>query len=118
MAADFVHPDRAASLKAARGDDKTFASESRAMRLATTGDSMVASVARSGQQAVLDQPGESSSYARAGLAKEFNVASVRVVPCTGGVLVRDEGGMPRGSRWRSTPCCGSRWVEVWRVGMC
>jgi len=84
---DFVLPERAAALKEARGDDKTFASETRKVRLPAAGDNMVASAAASGKEVVLDKPAESSTFKRASLAKEFNVASIHCVPCAGGVLV-------------------------------
>ena len=84
---DFVLPERAAALKEARGDDKTFASETRKVRLPAAGNNMVASAAASGKEVVLDKPAESSTFKRASLAKEFNVASIHCVPCAGGVLV-------------------------------
>ena len=87
VAGDFVLPERVAALKAGRGDDKTFASETRKMRLSAVGDNMVASAACSGKEVVLDKPAESGSFKRASLAKEFNVASIHCVPCAGGVLV-------------------------------
>ena len=47
----------------------------------------MASAAASVKEVVLDKPAESSTFKRASLAKEFNVASIHCVPCAGGVLV-------------------------------
>jgi hypothetical protein len=80
-------------IQASRGDDKTYASESRAVRLPAGGDNPVATAASSGKEVALEDPGASSTFKRAGLAKEFNVATLRCVPCAGGGVL--EYGIPR-----------------------
>jgi hypothetical protein len=63
------------------------------MRLPAGGDNLVATTASSGKQTVLEDPSASNTFKRAGLAKEFNVATVCCMPCaSGGVL---EYGIPQ-----------------------
>ena len=76
VAADFVRPARALALKAARGDEKTFSSETRGVKIPKSGDNMVATAAASGKEEVLQNPEASSTFKRASLAKEFNVGIV------------------------------------------
>ena len=71
------------------------------MRLAAGGDNLVAKAASSGTEVVLDNPSASSSFKRADLAKEFNVATVCCMPCAcGGVL---EYGLPKKVPLESLP---------------
>lgn len=83
---DFVKHERALALKIARGDDKTFTTEATTVKLIAIGNSMVATTARFGTQAVLDNTGESTRFKRASIAKESGVAIIVFVPRAGGVL--------------------------------
>ena len=84
---DFVLPESIEALKDARGDDKTFVSETRKVQLPAAGDNTVASAAASGKKVVWDNTAESPTFKRASLAKEFNINYMSFVPCAGGVLV-------------------------------
>jgi len=83
--ASYVRPDRLAALKAVRGDDKSYTSESIAMSFPASGDGPIAVTARSGKSMTVKDV-SSSKMKRAGLAKEFNVADIHFVPCKDGVL--------------------------------
>jgi len=79
-AAAYVTPDRRSALKRARGDAKTFASESSAGALALADPSPVAICAREQRQV------EGVDLGRQGLAAEFGVLWSVFIPVKGGVL--------------------------------
>ena len=85
---DFVQPHRVARLRALRGDDKTFVTESRGFQLPVDGESMVSQAFHQGKEVKLQSAGDekASGFKRADLAKEFNVDVVCCAPCAGGVL--------------------------------
>jgi hypothetical protein len=84
---DFELPESMEALKDEHGDDKTFVSETRKVRLPAAGENMVASAAASDEEVVWDKTAERPTFKRASLAMEFNVNYIRFVPCAGGVLV-------------------------------
>jgi len=84
--ADFVTPERLRMLKNARGDDKSFTSESRSMTFPASGEGPVASAARSATEIVIQDPSSSTSFKRSALAKEFGIGNIHFVPCKDGVL--------------------------------
>merc|ERR1712226_73467 len=93
--ADYVTPDRVRALKNRRGDDKTFASESRHYTLATDGDGPVATAAQTGKAQFIAHAPTDPRLKRAALAKEFGVESIHFVPIEGGVL---EYGVPKDAK--------------------
>jgi hypothetical protein len=86
VGASYVTPERVRALKAARGDDKSYTSESAAWKIDASGLGPVATAGRSGKDIVIEDPANEPSFKRAGLAKEFNVGSCHFVPCRDGVL--------------------------------
>jgi len=86
VGASYVTPERVRALKAARGDDKSYTSESAAWKLDASGLGPVATAARSGKEVVIEDPATDSSVKRADLAKEFNIGSCHFLPCKDGVL--------------------------------
>mmetsp|Transcript_85119 Transcript_85119/g.214607 ORF Transcript_85119/g.214607 Transcript_85119/m.214607 type:complete len:611 (-) Transcript_85119:351-2183(-) len=83
--ASYVLPERERMLKAARGDDKTFTSESSLVTIRSDGKGPVATAARSGKEITLEDAAN-FRFKRASLAKEFNIGSLHFVPCKDGVL--------------------------------
>merc|ERR1712204_91339 len=86
VGASYVAPERVRALKAARGDDKSYTSESAAWKIDASGLGPVATAGRSGKDIVIEDPANEPSFKGAGLAKEFNVGSCHFVPCRDGVL--------------------------------
>jgi len=86
VGASYVTPERVRALKAARGDDKSYTSESAAWKLDASGLGPVATAGRSGKEVVIEDPATDSSVKRADLAKEFNIGSCHFLPCKDGVL--------------------------------
>jgi len=84
--ASFVLPERLRALKAARGDDKSYTSESLSFELDVAGEGPVATAARSGKEIVVADAKNEPTYKRAALAEEFGVGDVHFVPCRDGVL--------------------------------
>ena len=86
--ASFVLPERVRALKTARGDDKSYTSESQGMKFPADGQGPIATAARSGKEIVIEDASSAApeKYKRAGLAKEFNVKNVHFVPCRDGVI--------------------------------
>jgi hypothetical protein len=86
--ASFVLPERVRALKTARGDDKSYTSESQGMKFPADGQGPIATAARSGKEIVIEDASSAAAekYKRAGLAKEFNVKNVHFVPCRDGVI--------------------------------
>merc|ERR1719499_574112 len=56
VGASYVVPERVRALKAARGDDKTYTSESEKTKILADGKGPVATAARSGMGIVLEDP--------------------------------------------------------------
>lgn len=86
VGASFVLPERVRALKAARGDDKSYTSESGSVKIPADGTGPVASAARSGKEITLEDPATDSNFKRGSLAKEFNIGRCHFVPCKDGVL--------------------------------
>lgn len=86
VGASFVVPERVRALKAARGDDKTYTSESALVKIPADSVGPVATAARSGKEITLEDPAKDSNFKRASLATEFNIKSCHFVPCKDGVL--------------------------------
>lgn len=105
-AASFVLPERVRALALARGDDKTYTSESIKMKFDVDGDGPIATAAKSGAEFIVAGAAASAPVAsfglsfrsgggddnkqdkfkRAALAKEFNINNIHFVPCLDGVL--------------------------------
>jgi len=85
-AASYVLSERVRALKAARGDDKTYASESESVKIPADSSGPVAASASSGKEIFLEDPSTDPNFKRADLAKEFNIGNCHFVPCTDGVL--------------------------------
>ena len=83
--ADYILPGRTAFLRQQRGDDVTFVSESKGYELPASGDNLIAQVARSGKELLID-PSNRRDFKRSELAKKFRVESLRFIPCQDGVL--------------------------------
>ena len=80
--ADYLTPVRAAELRELRGDDRSYVTESRSVRLPAF-DSTCAIAVSSGRKVVLPA---AQLLVRRELAEEFNIAEVTYVPCLSGVL--------------------------------
>lgn len=87
--AEYVTPQRKKAMQNRRGDDKTFASQSRLQTLGP--ESAVASVAKTRRDMFIPNAMDHGSFTRSALAQEFGIKSVRLLSCEGGVL---EYGMP------------------------
>jgi len=68
VGASFVVPERVRALKAARGDDKTYTSESALLKIPADSVGPVATAARSGKEITLEDPAKDSNFKRASLA--------------------------------------------------
>jgi len=86
VAADYKIPERVAALRAKRGDDKSYITESRAMKFPAAGDAYVAAAARGGESLFCQKAATDEKLERRELAKEFSVSSINFVPVEGGVL--------------------------------
>merc|ERR1719343_670254 len=86
VGADFVVPERLRALKAARGDDKSYTTESENMKIPADSSGPVATAARSGKELVLEDPSSDPDFKRKDLAAEFNIKQCHFVPCKDGVL--------------------------------
>jgi len=88
VGASYVIPERVRALKAARGDDKSYTSESALVKIPVDSEGPVATAARSGKEITLEDPtaDSNSNFRRASLAKEFNIGTCHFVPCRDGVL--------------------------------
>jgi len=91
VGASYVLPERVQALKAARGDDKSYTSESASVKIPAGGVGPVATAARSGKELTLQNPATDPNFKRASLAKEFNIGSCHFVPCKDGVLEYGKG---------------------------
>jgi len=85
MGASYLIPERVRALKASRGDDKSYTSESAQMSFPADGDGPIATTARAGKEIVIEDA-SNSKMKRAALAKEFNIGNIHFVPCRDGVL--------------------------------
>lgn len=86
VGASYVIPERVRGLKQARGDDKSYTSESSAFKLSATGEGPISTAARSGVASFIEDPATDPNFKRAALAKEFNIGQCHFVPCKDGVL--------------------------------
>jgi len=86
VVADFKIPERVAALKNKRGDDLSYITESRALKLPASGDAYVAAAARGGEAIFCQQAASDEKLERRELAKEFCVDGINFVPVEGGVL--------------------------------
>jgi len=86
VGASYIIPERVRALKASRGDDKSYTSESALVKIPVNGEGPVATAARSGKEITLEDPTTNSNFKRASLAKEFNIGNCHFVPCRDGVL--------------------------------
>lgn len=91
VGASYVVPERVSALKQARGDDKSYTSESWGIKLPADGDGPVATAARSGVTVKIDDPSKATNFKRSALATEFNVGNCHFVPCRDGVLEYGQG---------------------------
>merc|ERR1719247_3934229 len=83
VVAKYTTITRKEALKQSRGDDKTFATESKEFKLDAKGDGPVATAARTGEEVIIS---DVSTMKRSKIAKEFGIAKVHMVPVEGGVL--------------------------------
>merc|ERR1719277_2959062 len=86
VGANYVIPTRVRALRAARGDDKTFASESAKRQIPVDSKGPVATAARSGMEITVEDPLSDPNFLRKDLAAEFNIQACHYVPCRDGVL--------------------------------
>jgi len=91
VVADYTTESRRLALAKIRGDDKTFATESRAYNIAVDGDGPIATAWRTGEEGVID---DVSTMKRKDLAKEFGIKRVHFVPTPDGIY---EYGVPADS---------------------
>jgi len=89
--ASYVIAERVRALKASRGDDKSYTSESLLMSFPADGKGPIATTGRSGKEIVIADA-SNSNMKRAALAKEFGVGDIHFVPCRDGVLEYGKGG--------------------------
>merc|ERR1712050_483602 len=79
--ADYVTPERREALRNKRGDDQTFASKSRHMKLPVSNKGYVATAAESGKAFVIQDASADKKLLRQELAAEFGIGEVHIVPC-------------------------------------
>lgn len=94
VTAGYTTPERRAALKAARGDDVTFESKSRAFTIDANGDGLIATALKTRKAQFIKDP-SASKMKRAELAKEFGIGSIHFVSTGVGVL---EYGVPASAR--------------------
>jgi len=83
--ANYTTPERLAYISATRTDDKTYCSECNALRL---GPSSVVGFANTTKQTdVIYGADTNKQFTRRALAKEFNLQTIRFVPCQEGVVL-------------------------------
>jgi hypothetical protein len=82
--AEHTTDERKAALRKARGDDKTFASESMKLKLDSRNPGGVATAARTGKEVVLTDMTKLSK--RSELAEEFGIIEIHFVPHKDGVF--------------------------------
>ncbi len=81
----YIAPERAAYLKAKRGDDQSFPSKSYGVELAKE-QSAIGRVWASGNSETVNNPGDDTGFARQAIAKEFNIMKITMKAQGGGVL--------------------------------
>jgi len=86
VGASYVLPERLRALRAARGDDKSYTSESALVQIPAESMGPVATAARSGKEITLEDPAADPKFKRASLAAEFNIGRCHFVPSRDGVL--------------------------------
>merc|ERR1712130_1016520 len=84
--ADYVLPERTQALRRERGDDETFCSVSRRVRLPADGGGYIATAASSGKGFVVDNAATDRHLRRQAAAVEFDIGEIHIVPCKDGVL--------------------------------
>ena len=89
---DFTTESRKRALRATRGDDKTFSSESRKYTVPVNGRGPIASASRSGEEVIIT---DTSVMVRAAIAKEFGIRCIHFVPLPDGRVL--EYGTPSGA---------------------
>jgi len=83
--ADYTTPERMATMKATRTDGKSYVGESRNLKL---GDgSVVGTAASSTQTDVIYGADTNRQFTRRALAKDFNIQTIRFVPCSKEVVL-------------------------------
>lgn len=92
VGASYLTPERESALKALRGDDRSYTSESWGFKLPADGKGPVSTAARSGLEVVIEDPSQEEGFHRRHLAKEFRVGQCHFVPCRDGVLEYGVGG--------------------------
>jgi hypothetical protein len=100
--ASYIKSDYARALKASRGDEKTYVSESSDMSFELDGEGPVATAARSNKEIIIEDAALFTSYTlvrlgsfkRMTLASEFSVKNIHFVPCRDGVIEYGVGTMP------------------------
>jgi len=75
---------RKRALREVRGDDKTFASESAKLSIPGTGNNLIATAERTGEEVIISNPGRFWSLKRRKLALEFGIKHIHFVPVPGG----------------------------------
>eukprot|EP00931_Biecheleriopsis_adriatica_P099020 TRINITY_DN7325_c0_g1_i1.p1 TRINITY_DN7325_c0_g1~~TRINITY_DN7325_c0_g1_i1.p1 ORF type:complete len:656 (-),score=128.38 TRINITY_DN7325_c0_g1_i1:137-2020(-) len=86
VGASYVTPERLRALKVARGDERSYTSESEKRKISVKSFGPVATAGRSGKEIVLQDPASVPNFKRKDLAQEFNIGSCHFVPCRDGVL--------------------------------
>ena len=84
VAKDFTTEEKRRALRLARRDDKTFASESRKVKIPAEGNGAIATAARSQRELVVK---DFSKMVRVKLCREFGVKELRFVPLTSGSVL-------------------------------
>jgi len=82
----YTTSSRKRALRAVRGDDKTFASESSQLAIPGSGSNLIATAARTGEEVVISNPGRMWSLKRRELCQEFGIKHIHFVPVQGGVM--------------------------------
>jgi len=95
VVADFVAASEAAARRSLRGDDKTFCSESRRVRLPAEGHGPVARANATGKVSFTSKPGQDQRLVRRSMAKEFNIHNMHCFPVSEGLVL--ECGVPANS---------------------
>ena len=90
---DYTTEARKRALKQTRRDDKTFASESRNVRLSADGNGPVATAFKSGREQVISKDGI-DKMVRADLARDFGIKQMHFIPLPDGSVL--EYGTPSG----------------------
>jgi hypothetical protein len=82
---DFTTPERVKATNCTRSDGKTYGTECQGMKLGDS--SVVGNVASSKQTDVIYGADANKQFTRRALAKDFNIQTIRFVPCTADVVL-------------------------------